>query len=329
MSGSVFRTAAGVGLNVEIDGPDGIDQAPVTVVLAHGWTLDLRTWAPVARALTASGPDGSSGPPVRVLRYDHRAHGRSDLVPRSEMTLEALADDLAELLTERVPTGPIVLAGHSMGGMTAMALAERHPDLVRERVAGLALVSTACGGLADSTLGLPVRMLGLLRKGEARLAASERFDTRPALSRRPGVLGPSVRWLLVGRGADADATRISARSLADCRPAAMVGFRPTFDVHERDHVMAVFAGVPTEVLVGSRDKLTPVAASRRISAASPWARLTVYGGAGHMLPVERVNAVAGHLAELCASAAAPVAEPVAAPVAEPAAPLSAASAPRG
>jgi pimeloyl-ACP methyl ester carboxylesterase len=300
-----FRTAAGVGLNVETDGPE---DAPVTVVLAHGWTLDLRTWAPVARALTAPGRA-----PVRVLRYDHRAHGRSDLVPRSEMTLEALADDLAELLTERVPAGPIVLAGHSMGGMAAMALAERHPGLVRERVAGLVLVSTACGGLAQSTLGLPVRMLGMVRRGEAKLAASERFDARPTLSRRPGVLRPSVRFLLVGRGADADATRISARSLADCRPAAMIGFRPAFDTHERDDAMRVYEQVPTEVLVGSRDKLTPVAASRRIAAASPWARLTVYGGAGHMLPVERVGAVTGHLAELCARAAATRAVEVSSP----------------
>jgi pimeloyl-ACP methyl ester carboxylesterase len=290
-----FTTSTGVGLHVQADGPD---DAPVTLVLAHGWTLDSRTWGPVARALTAPGR-----PPLRVLRYDHRAHGLSASVARPEMTLEALADDLAELLAERVPTGPVVLAGHSMGGMAAMALAERHPDLVRERVAGLALVSTASGGLADSTLGLPVRALGLLRKGEAKLAASERFDARPALSRRPAALRPGVRWLLVGRGADPGAVEVSARCLADCRPSAMVGFRPTFDAHERDEAMRVFGDIPTEVLVGSRDKLTPVGAARRIVDASPWARLTVYGGAGHMLPLERVNAVAGQLAGLCASAA--------------------------
>jgi pimeloyl-ACP methyl ester carboxylesterase len=191
-----------------------------------------------------------------------------------------------------------------MGGMTAMALAERHPQLVKDRVAGAALVSTASGGLADTTLGLSVRMVGLVRRGEARLAASERFDRRPVLSRRPKPLEPAVRWLLLGRGADADARAVSARCLADCRPSTMVGFRPTLDQHERDEALKVFDGIPIEVLVGSRDKLTPVAASERIVANAPAARLTVYGRAGHMLPLERVHGVADQLAELCARAAA-------------------------
>jgi pimeloyl-ACP methyl ester carboxylesterase len=296
---STFRTSGGVGLHVESDGPD---TAPVTLVLSHGWTLDSRSWEPVARALTRSGrpPLGSS---IRVLRYDHRGHGRSQSVTRAEMTIEGLADDLAELIAERVPSGPVVLAGHSMGGMTAMALAERHPDLVKERVAGLALVSTASGGLADATLGLSVRMLGLVRKGEARLAASDRFDRRPVLSRRPKPMEPAVRWLLIGRGADPGARAVSARCLADCRPSTMVGFRPTLDAHERDHALALFDGIPIEVLVGSRDKLTPVAASKRIVENAPSARLTVYGGAGHMLPLERVHGMADQLAELCARAA--------------------------
>lgn len=293
---ATFRTAAGVGLHIETD---GVPDAPVTLVLSHGWTLDGRTWEPVARALTRPGH-----PPVRVLRYDHRGHGRSQSVSRSEMTIEGLADDLAELIAERVPSGPVVLAGHSMGGMTAMALAERHPGLVRERVAGVALVSTASGGLADTTLGLSERMVGLVRRGEARLAASERFDRRPVLARRPKPLEPAVRWLLIGRGADAGAREVSARCLADCRPSTMVGFRPTLDAHERDAALAVFSDVPVEVMVGSRDKLTPAAASKRIVEHAPNARLTVYGGAGHMLPLERVHGVADQLAELCARATA-------------------------
>ncbi|HTK64963.1 MAG TPA: alpha/beta hydrolase [Pseudonocardia sp.] len=297
--GSHFRTSAGVGLHVEADGPS---DAPVTLVLSHGWTLDTRSWEPVARALTR--PDRPRpGPAIRVLRYDHRGHGRSQSVARAEMTIDALADDLADLIAEHVPSGPVVLAGHSMGGMTAMALAERHPELVRQRVAGVALVSTASGGLADSTLGLSVRMLGLVRKGEARLAASERFDRRPVLSRRARPLEPAVRWLLIGRGADAGARAASARCVADCRPSTMVGFRPTLDAHERDEALEVFAGIPVEVMVGTRDKLTPVAASKRIVANASSARLTVYGGAGHMLPLERVHGVADQLSELCARVA--------------------------
>ncbi|HEY2205280.1 MAG TPA: alpha/beta hydrolase [Pseudonocardia sp.] len=297
------RTGGGVELHVREDGPP---DAPVTVVLAHGWTLDTRSWGPVARALARSGR-----PPVRVVRYDHRGHGRSAPVASSGMTIDALADDLADLITAVAPTGPVVLAGHSMGGMTAMALAERHPALFAERVAGVALVSTAAGGLADKPLGLSVRTLGAVRRGEARLAASARFTGRQVLTRRPALLAPGVRALVLGRNADRGALRTTARCIADCRPATMVGFRPALDAHERDAALAAFAGIPTEVLVGTRDKLTPVRLSRRILESAGHARLTLYPGAGHMLPLERADGVAERLAELCAIAAAAAGDPAA------------------
>jgi pimeloyl-ACP methyl ester carboxylesterase len=290
-----FRTSTGVELNVKADGPG---DAPVTVILTHGWTLDVRTWGPVARALTAPGR-----PPIRVIRYDHRGHGRSCSIPRERMTIEGLADDLAELLNELVPDGPVVLGGHSMGGMTIMALAERHPELFAQRVGGVALVCTAAGGLADGTLGLSVRALGALRRGEARLARSAWWARRPVLTRRPALLTPGMRLLLLGPGADRGALRITTQCVADCRPDSMIGFRPTLDAHERDAALAAFDAIPTEVLVGTRDRLTPVHHSRRIVRGAQKARLRVYPGAGHMLPLERVDAVAGRLAELAAMAA--------------------------
>jgi pimeloyl-ACP methyl ester carboxylesterase len=315
-----FRTSAGVGLHVQIDGEingeingagagrgdvPGEPAAPVTVILAHGWTLDSRSWGPVARALT-EGPPGRL--PPRVIRYDHRGHGRSELPARADMTIDGLADDLAELIAEFAPTGPVVLAGHSMGGMAIMALAERHPELLASRVAGVALVSTASGGLADTNLGLSVRMLGLVRKGEAKLAEAAWVDRRAALSRRPALLVPAMRALLVGKGADRGALRITSRCLADCRPAVMVGFRPTLNEHDRDAALAAFDHIPTEVLVGTSDKLTPVYQSRRIVDTARRARLTLYPGAGHMLPLERVDGVAGRLLGLVETAAERVAE---------------------
>jgi pimeloyl-ACP methyl ester carboxylesterase len=300
-----MRTSAGVRLNVEID---GAEDAPVTVILAHGWTLDSRSWAPVASALTAS-----QRPLARVIRYDHRAHGRSDSVARADMTIEALADDLAEVISQLAPTGPLVLGGHSMGGMAVMALAEQHPELVAERVAGVALVSTAAGGLADTTLGLSESMLRLVRRGEAKLADAAWVDRRAMLSRRPRVIAPAARALLIGPGADRGAVMATARSLASCRPAAMVGFRPTLNAHERHAALAAFAHIPVEVSVGTRDKLTPVGQSRRIVASLETAQLNVYPGAGHMLPLERVAGVSAKLAGLVSRAGQRVerAEPVA------------------
>jgi pimeloyl-ACP methyl ester carboxylesterase len=284
------RTAAGLRLRAWVGGaPD----APGTVILLHGWTLDSRTWGPVASRLASR---------ARVIRYDHRGHGRSEHPSRADMTIEGLADDLADVIDELAPSGPLVLAGHSMGGMAIMALAERHPRLFADRVGGVALISTAAGGLADVTLGLPVRVFGLVRKVEAKLAEAAWVERRPVLTRRPALIAPGLRRLLIGRDADRGAARITVRCIAECRPSTMLGFRPTLDAHERDDALAAFDGIPTEVMIGSRDKLTPVHHSRRIVATARRARLTVYPAAGHMLPLERVDAVTERLVELLESA---------------------------
>lgn len=288
----LLETSDGVRLHLEVDGPG---DAPVTVVLAHGWTLDSRSWEPVARALLGAPA------PARVVRYDHRGHGRSAAVPPAAMTIEQLADDLAEVVAAAAPNGPLVLAGHSMGGMTVMALAERHPEVVA-RAGGIALVATASGGLAGATLGLPPRRASLLRQVEQRLYGSRRWAARPVLG-SPRLLAPGMSWLLLGPDASPEARRITVESVAACRPLTVSGFRSALEAHERDAALAAFASIPTAVLVGSRDRLTPVAAARRITAALPSAGLTIFPGAGHMLPVERVAGVAGRISALVAGAA--------------------------
>ncbi|MGQ0573086.1 MAG: alpha/beta fold hydrolase [Pseudonocardia sp.] len=290
-----MTAADGVQLHVQTAGPA---DAPVTVVLTHGWTLDARIWGPVA--------DRVAGP-ARVVRYDHRGHGRSDAAPAETMTLDQLADDLAAVIAATAPDGPLVLGGHSMGGMAVMALAERHPGLV-ERVRGLALVATASGGLAGHSFGLSPRAAAVVRTVERRLYTSRHWARRSTLG-NPRVLAPALHWLLLGPGADRTARRLTCAAIASCRPVTVSGFRPTLEAHERDAALAAFADVPTVVLVGSQDKLTPVRSARRIATVLPSAGLTIYPQAGHMLPVERVTAVSGHLSALAALAAAPAARP--------------------
>lgn len=279
--------ADGAPLHVEIDGPAS---APVTVVLSHGWTLDGRTWGPVTRSLVGGRA------PVRVVRPDHRGHGRSAVVDPATMTIEQLADDLAEVVEAIAPNDPLVLAGHSMGGMTLMAMAERRPEIF-DRVHGIALVSTAAGGLAASTLGLPPWAAALFQGGESALYGSARWKAGKRLG-HPRLLGPALSWLLLGERPTAEAYRISVETVAACRPGTVAGFRPTLNAHEREAALATFAEIPTAVLVGTRDRLTPVAASRRIHDALPSAELAVLPGAGHMLPVERVPQVAGQISAL-------------------------------
>jgi pimeloyl-ACP methyl ester carboxylesterase len=82
------------------------------------------------------------------------------------------------------------------------------------------------------------------------------------------------------------------------------GFRPALDAHERDEALAAFSRVPAVVLAGGRDRLTPLGQSRRICAALPSARLTIYPDAGHMLPLECAAGVAESLRVLVRGAAA-------------------------
>src|SRR3954469_2137799 len=126
----------GVGLHVRTSGPA---DAPLTVVLLHGWCLNWRIWHHQIAALEASGR-------VQVIAYDARGHGRSGATHLRSATLAQLGEDLAEILHRYAPTGPVVLVGHSLGGMSIMEYAGAHPTEFAARVRGLLLISTSAEG---------------------------------------------------------------------------------------------------------------------------------------------------------------------------------------
>ena len=131
---------------------DGRPTRRVTVVLVHGFCLNRDGFLFQRRALI-----DTFGDDVRVLSFDQRSHGRSGRSDQEHATIDCLGKDLHQLLNVRVPDGPIVLVGHSMGGMTIMALADAHPELFGPDgpVAGVILMSTTTGKLGTVTLGFP------------------------------------------------------------------------------------------------------------------------------------------------------------------------------
>ena len=121
------------------------------MVFCHGYCLSQDSWHFQRGALRGT---------VRTVYWDQRSHGRSarghaQMDGTEPVTIDLLGRDLKAVLDAAVPEGPIVLVGHSMGGMTVMALADQFPRFVTERVVGVALIGTSAGRLSEVAFGLP------------------------------------------------------------------------------------------------------------------------------------------------------------------------------
>jgi pimeloyl-ACP methyl ester carboxylesterase len=287
-------TADGVRLHGETYGPA---PAPATVVLLHGYQLSQRLWARQVEALRTALPE------LRVLTYDHRGHGLSDRGPADRATLGQLARDL-RLVLDTQTQGPVVLVGHSMGGMTIMSLAEQHPELLHERVAGVALLGTSSGGLAENTFGLPTVVA---RVAHVTVPRYNGWARRRVERGRPKPASPGTRWLLFGERPDPLDVRRTQDVLDATHPATSDDFYGTFALHDRTHALAALRDLPVVLVAGDRDRLTPLAHACTIADALPHARFVVLPGSGHMLQLERADKVGEALVELCVSSLRPAA----------------------
>jgi pimeloyl-ACP methyl ester carboxylesterase len=286
----------GVRLLVETSGPA---DAPLTVVLLHGWCLDRRTWHHQIDALEAVRPQ------PRIITYDTRGHGYSGSTRLRSATLGQLGDDLAEVLRRYAPEGPVVLAGHSLGGMTIMEYAHAHAEEFAKRVAGLLFVSTTAEGHTHTRYGLPTPLAMAMRAGETVgagvLARSGAW--RPHAAVLPA-LRPVLRWLLFGDRYSDSALGITMRAVGRASLRSIGGFRASVGVQQRLETLAALGDVPAAVLVGDRDRLTPPPCAESIAEALPGTELTVYPGAGHMLMLERPAEVSAVLTTIVERAAA-------------------------
>ncbi len=257
----VLESHDGARLRVTVAGPpDG----PV-VVLAHCWTGSQETWAPVARRLVAEG--------CCVVRWDQRGHGRSHAGHKGH-TIEGLGDDLASVIAG-LDLREVVLAGHSLGGMTVQSFATHHPRLFAERTKGVVLVATAAHSLRGPVTGLLTAVV-----------AHRRVEQ---LLRRPGAGALAVRGTF-GRRAHPhhlEATRADFVATAPRVRREFLYAASTMDLREGIATITV----PTTVLVGTLDTLTPLPLGRSLAATIPGARLEVLAGLGHMLPYEAPDVV--------------------------------------
>ncbi|MCD9198832.1 alpha/beta fold hydrolase [Aeromicrobium wangtongii] len=257
----------GVPLHVEVD---EADRKTPTIVFLHGWVENIDIWHYQRLALRGQ---------VRMVFLDSRSHGRSGRASVTRSTLADLADDVLTVIDQLVPRGPIVLVGHSMGGMTIMQLARTHPELFGRRIKGVVLLGTSSGQLMRTSPALRY-LVPMLRTGAPVLDWGRRFNSYSVI-RRWG-LGPAA----AERHAD-----MANEMILQAPTHVLVDFYPNFVDLDLEAGLAALGRARTTVVGGTADLLTPVRHSRRLADLIPDAKLVVLPDVGHMLMFEDHEAV--------------------------------------
>ncbi|MET8684073.1 alpha/beta hydrolase [Streptomyces sp. NPDC004732] len=278
--------------------------APVTVVFSHGYCLSQDSWHFQRAALRGV---------VRAVYWDQRSHARSargvdQLEHDVPVSIDQLGRDLKAVIDAAAPEGPLVLVGHSMGGMTTMALADQFPELIRDRVLGVALIGTSSGQLGEVNFGLPVagmnavrRVLpGLLRAlgSQAELVERGRRATADLFA------GVIKRYSFSRKDVDPAIARFAERMIEATPIDVVAEFYPAFAEHDKAEALKHFAELPVLVLAGDQDLVTPSEHSEAIAHLLPDAELVLVPDAGHLVMLEHPEVVMDRLADLLVRAGA-------------------------
>ncbi len=284
------RAADGTALNTEVFGPP--DGYPI--VLTHGIVCAIRAWAYQIADLATD---------YRVIAFDHRGHGRSDVPRRGGYSLEHLASDLDSVLEATLaPHERAVLAGHSMGGITIAAWSEHYRDKVRRRADAVALINTTTGELLRKVKLLPVPR----EFSPARVMAGRGLVNALGGIPIPGAARIPSRYLVAMLAVAADADRSAARLIyelfAQTSPLGRGGCaRMLVDSLGQRYLNLDGLTVPTLVIGSERDRLAPISQSRKIAHTAPNVVGLVELPGGHCSMLEHHREVNSQLRALAES----------------------------
>jgi pimeloyl-ACP methyl ester carboxylesterase len=284
----------GTALHAEISGPD---DAPVTIIFSHGYALSQNVWHYQRRDLAGS---------VRCVFWDQRGHGQSGQCDQDSCTIPQLGQDLYAVLQATAPgETPVVLVGHSMGGMTIMALAREHPELFGTKVIGAVLISTLAGGV-DPTIWIPVALRPIARQTAAPMLRGVSRGPAASLIERGREVGGDLaflgtRYVAFGDPAVSPAVVDFLERIIRATPVGVVAaFYLALLRHDERAALGTLGQVPVTVIAGESDRLVPLARSRELAEQIPGAELVQVPGAGHAVILERPDLVNNVISELVA-----------------------------
>jgi pimeloyl-ACP methyl ester carboxylesterase len=273
----------------EVITPDGVvvhtevDEGPsddFTLVFVHGYGLNLDCWH--FQRLHFRGR-------LHQVFYDQRSHGRSSRSEAELCRIPQLADDLYQVLQEVVGDAPVIMIGHSMGGMTIMRLAQSRPELFGSQILGVALFSTSAGELLDHSpiRGIPGRTFH--RVAEPVMAGLNRIPELVAHGRRAGSdLGYVVtRRLAFGPEVPTSYVDFASEMLAQIPLEVVADYYPAFAELDEFRALEILSTVPTVVVGGVNDVITPIEHTARIIDLLPKAEAIRVENCGHLGMIEK------------------------------------------
>ena len=236
------------------------------ILFSHGVMIDSRVWIKQLQSLPSEG--------IECIAFDHRGHGQSKCGD-GRPSLENLATDLRTVI-EALDLRDIVLVGHSMGGVAVQALLTHHPEIAAERLRGIVLLS--------SLAKVPLTTSQRLKAVAEQIVGGVNIG---GLVARPDI-GTLITRLGFGRDALASHVELNRQMLMECDPEiGREGVNMLFGVDLTENLAKI--KIPTLVISGGHDILTPPKEARRLAELIPGAELVMLERAGHMIMLERAD----------------------------------------
>lgn len=273
---SVVSADDGIELAVREFGPS---DAPVTAIFIHGFSNRMTSFHLQRRLLSQRW-----GTDVRMVFFDLRGHGLSGQPPDEHCSIDQLGADLVSVIRATAPRGPLLLVGHSMGGMTVLAAARLQPELFHDRVIGVGLLSATAAGLSQVGLGRNLRSPAI---DGFRLAVR----ASPGVVQFGRVAARALVWPVLHAASfrtevSPSLAKFAYEMIDETSVVTIVKFLRALELHDESDALPVLASLPTLVLSGDADLVIPTSGARRLAAALPHSELVVVHRAGHMVHLE-------------------------------------------